>query len=299
MTHLAFVGVGTMAAPMVHRFLDGSGWRLHLVDTVADRTAPFRDYAQVSVHEQLTSLPQDIDFVLLCLPNAEALRTVAGEIASRRCLGKTVVVNLSTVGRQALTEAADALTQAGYGCLDAPVSGGAEGARTGSLTVMASGDPTTIEQCSSVFDVIAGKVIVVGNQPGQAQAIKVANNVLSLGALVATAEATAITRKAGIPLDTALEALNASSGRNTATAVKFPRHVLTGRFDFGFPTSGALKDVSLFRELATELGVEAPLSSAVQAIWRTAAEQGFGQQDCTRIVSFYEARAGLSEGQPA
>ncbi|WP_235623894.1 NAD(P)-dependent oxidoreductase [Mycolicibacterium goodii] len=284
---------------MVRRFLDGDRWRLHLIDTVADRTAPFRDHPRVSIHERLMSLPQDIDFIFLCLPNAEALRGVINEIASRKSLGATVVVNLSTVGRQALSDAADALIAAGYGCVDAPVSGGAEGARTGSLTVMVSGNRATVEQCSAVFDVIANKVIVIGDKPGQAQAVKVANNVLSLGALVATAEATAITRKAGIPLDTALEALNASSGRNSATAVKFPRHVLTGRFDFGFPTSGALKDVSLFLELATELGVNAPLGAAVQAIWHEAAKHGFGQQDCTHIVSFYAAMAGLAEGLPA
>ncbi|HEY8341336.1 MAG TPA: NAD-binding protein [Egibacteraceae bacterium] len=153
---------------------------------------------------------------------------------------------------------------------------------------MVSGSPQAVARCEPIFDAIAERVVRIGSEPGQAQVVKLANNLLSLGALAMTAEVTALTSAAGIPLAVALEAFNAGSGRNSATEVKFPAHVLTGRFDFGFPVTGALKDVSLFTAFAAALDRPAPLAEAVVEAWREVVERGFGDEDCTRIATIYE-----------
>ena len=293
MNDIAFIGVGTMATPMAWRFLD-RGWRVCLTDPVPDRTTPFESHRFATVYEDVESLPKATSFVVLSLPSASVLDTVVQALAATPAVDRPVVINTSTVGLSAARRAAEVVSAAGYRFVDAPVSGGAAGAEHGRLTVIASGDPESVDRCAEVFAVIGEQVFTVGTEPGQAQAMKVANNVLSLGALAATAEATVITRKAGIPLDVALDVLNASSGRNSATAVKFPRHILSARYDFGFPTAGALKDVSLYTELAHELGAVAPLGDAVQDCWQHAVAAGYGEDDCTHIVTVYERAAQLS-----
>lgn len=293
MRDIAFVGVGRMAAPMVWRFVE-RGWRTHLLDPTPEATDSFRGHALATVHRDVDSVVHDAKVVLLSLPTPAALRDVSSQLsAAAPTQEECIVVNTSTTGLNATRDAATELTAAGLSFVDAPISGGPAGARRGSLSVIVAGPPHTVERCTPVFDVISEHVVYVGSQPGQAQVVKLANNILSLGALVATAEATALTSRAGIPLEVAIEALNVSSGRNSATANKFPESVLTGRFDYGFPANGALKDVSLFADLADELGVPTPAAHAVVDCWRLAVDRGYGEQDCTRIVTMYEHMAGL------
>ncbi|MGW7276233.1 NAD(P)-dependent oxidoreductase [Streptomyces sp. NPDC054864] len=293
MRDVAFIGVGTMAAEMVWRFVE-RGWRAHLLDPRPEATRPFHDHAGVAVHDDVESAVRGAEVVLLSLPAPGLLVEVSKQLsASPHLEPSCIVINTSTSGLSATRKAQAELAAAGMAFIDAPVSGGKAGARRGSLTIMVSGAQEPVDKCAPVFDIIGKHVIHVGLLPGQAQVMKVANNVLSLGALAATAEATALTGKAGIPLDVALDVLNVSSGRNSATAVKIPNHVLTGAFDFGFPVEGALKDVSLFTDVAAELGLPAPMAKAVVNCWQLAVDQGYGAQDCTRITTMYERMTEL------
>ncbi|MGW5382567.1 NAD(P)-dependent oxidoreductase [Nocardia sp. NPDC003963] len=288
---LGFIGVGTMATPMVWRFLE-HGWTAHLVDPDRARTAQFRDHPRIVIHQDAAALMATTSYILLSLPTPSALAEVTARLASVTTRSPAIVINTSTTGPAATRKAADRLAAAGTAFVDAPVSGGEVGAREGSLTVLVSGADESVRACGPVFEVIGGQILRIGAEVGQAQAVKLANNVLSLGALAATAEAVALTRRAGIPMDIAISALDAGSGRNSATSVKFPRHVLSGKFDFGFPAEGALKDVSLFTAFAAELDIATPLAQAVVDCWRRAVESGYGPQDCTRIVTMYERMAG-------
>src|SRR5262249_43514116 len=160
-----------------------------------------RDHPLVELHDDVGTLVRDVQVVLLSLPGPDALIEVGGRLSACRSVRQgSIVINTSTTGPAAAKKAAADLGAAGPRGGDAPVSGGATGARRGSLTIIVSGDPDAVSECGPVFDIIGEHVIHVGPQPGQAQAMKVANNVLSLGALAATAEATALTSKAGIPL---------------------------------------------------------------------------------------------------
>jgi 3-hydroxyisobutyrate dehydrogenase-like beta-hydroxyacid dehydrogenase len=110
---------------------------------------------------------------------------------------------------------------------------------------------------------------------------------------VATAEAMVVATKAGISPTVALDILNVSSGRNSATQDKFPRAVITGTFDFGFLLRLMLKDVKLFEELAEELAVPTIVAAAVLNVWRIGLTQGLGDKDLTAIAQLYERWAGV------
>jgi 3-hydroxyisobutyrate dehydrogenase-like beta-hydroxyacid dehydrogenase len=239
--------------------------------------------------------------VLLSLPVPAALEEVAlgadGIVAAG---ARPCVIDLSTSGVRAARKVAAALEARGIRYLDAPVSGGVRGAEQGSLAVMVSGGADLFAAHKPLLTLIGRNVFYVGTEPGQGQAMKLANNMLSATAFAATVEAMAVATKAGIPPTVALDVLNASSGRNSATQDKFPRAVLTGTFDFGFLLRLMLKDVKLFEELAEELAVPTIVAEAVLNVWRIGQTQGLGHKDMTALAQLYERWAGVEiRGEPA
>jgi 3-hydroxyisobutyrate dehydrogenase-like beta-hydroxyacid dehydrogenase len=146
------------------------------------------------------------------------------------------------------------------------------------------------QACACVEPVLAGlteRRFRVGDRPGLAQAMKLANNFLSATALAATSEAIAFGRSVGLDLATMLDVLNASSGRNTATSDKFPKNVLNERYASGFSNSLMTKDVRLYLEAAEEHGVASAIASTTASVWGSFAAMDPGA-DFTRMFPFVE-----------
>jgi 3-hydroxyisobutyrate dehydrogenase-like beta-hydroxyacid dehydrogenase len=144
------------------------------------------------------------------------------------------------------------------------------------------------DACARVEPVLEGLSDVrhrVGDRPGLAQAMKLANNFLSATALVATSEAVAFGVAEGLDLGTMLDVLNGSSGRSAATSDKFPNHVLTGRYASGFTNSLMAKDVQLYVQAVAEQDGPARIGAATAALWNEFAADAPGA-DFTRIYPF-------------
>jgi 3-hydroxyisobutyrate dehydrogenase len=157
---------------------------------------------------------------------------------------------------------------------------------------MVSGPKRLTNELTPILGVI-GKVFWVGEQPGLGQTMKLCNNLLSATAITITSEALVMGTKAGLDPAVMLDVINAGSGRNTATADKFPRCVLTRKFDFGFATDLLYKDVRLCLEEGERLGVPMMVGNAVrQLVGIAKALKGPGS-DITEIVQPVEQWAGV------
>src|SRR5690606_7862592 len=110
--------------------------------------------------------------------------------------------------------------------------GGVKGAAAGTLTLTVSGPAAAVTRVRPALALL-GRAVVVGEKPGLGQTLKLANNLMSAASLAIASEAMAMGVKAGIDPAVMIEVINASSGRNSATQDKIPRHVLNRRFDFG------------------------------------------------------------------
>ncbi len=163
--------------------------------------------------------------------------------------------------------------------VDAPVSGGIKGAGKGTLAVMASGDPQALKRVSPLLAVF-GRLFVIGDRPGMAQVMKLANNLLSATSLAVASEAVVMGMKAGLDPNLMIEVINAGTGRNSATETKFPQAILTRRFAYGFATALMHKDVRLCLEEARSLDSPMSVGEAVRAIWQ-AAERELGPNPIT------------------
>jgi 3-hydroxyisobutyrate dehydrogenase-like beta-hydroxyacid dehydrogenase len=278
-----------MGAHMASRLL-GAGHDLAIFDTRAEALAP---YAQRGARacESAAAVAGLAATVLVSLPTPGVVRAVAGELRGGDAM--RTYVDLSTTGPVVAAEVAALLDEAGVATLDAPVSGGVAGAEAGTLTIMAAGDAAVFERVKPVLEVLGRNVVLVGEQAGQGQLSKVLNNLLSASAIAITAEAMALGVRGGLTARTLLEVLNSSSGRNTASEDKFPRHVLPRTFDAGFRMELMNKDVQLCLAEAQRQGVPMVLGGAVGQLWALAASTAREGADCTEIVRLVEDWAGV------
>jgi 3-hydroxyisobutyrate dehydrogenase-like beta-hydroxyacid dehydrogenase len=279
---VGIVGLGNMggalAANLVH-----SG----LSVTAHDLSGPDRTPEGARFVASVAEIARHCDVVVLSLPDGDASQQVADEIAAVPAADRrtTHVVDTSTVGVGAAETVAATLAAGAIAYVDAPVSGGPAGARARTLAVMVAG---TDEACAVVEPVLAGlsdRRYRVGERPGMAQALKLANNFLSATALAATSEAIAFGQSVGLDMATMLDVLNAASGRNTATSDKFPHQVLTGRYASGFANTLMAKDVQLYLDAVEDHEGPSTLGTVTAALWHQFATE-HPQADFTRIYPF-------------
>lgn len=167
------------------------------------------------------------------------------------------------------------------------MSGGVKGAEAGTLAVMISCKEAvraTVEPVLTNF----GKLFFTGEQPGQAQVAKLANNILAAGVMVLTTEVMAMGMKAKLDASTLLDIIQAGSGKNSAAGDKFPRCVLTGKYDFGFAVGLSYKDVRLCVDEAESLGVPMLAGGVVREVLAMINAKYGANADFTYIAKFME-----------
>ena len=291
---IGFIGLGNMGQPMARRLIE-AGHKLVVYDTRNDAVAPL-----VALGAQLASSPADVadrvETVMASLPSLQISEKVAmgegGVIHGKRIKR---FIDLSTTGSQVAAKIATTLAKKNIVQIDSPVSGGVGGATKGTLAVMVSGPKAEIDLVKDVLAVF-GKVFVIGDKPGMAQTMKLANNFLSATAMAATSEAVAMGVKAGLDPAVMIDVINAGSGRTTASDGKFPQAVLPRTFNYGFATALMLKDVRLCSDEAKALNVSNAVMNAVLDQWETTNAEYGGDSDFTAIVKMIEKRAGVIVG---
>ena len=146
---------------------------------------------------------------------------------------------------------------------------------------------------------VLGKFFYIGEEPGLGQTMKVINNLLSATAITITAEAMVMGVKAGLDPSVMLDVINAGSGRNTATADKFPRCVVNRRFDFGFTTGLLYKDIKLCLDEAEALSTPMIIGNAVRQVMAIGKAEMGPDADITEFVKPLERIAGVQVGKKA
>lgn len=291
---IGFIGLGNMGFPMARRLIEAGH------DVVAFDTNTTAVDRIVTVGAQAASSPREVagraDTVLASLPTPAASLAVAtgadGVIEGSRIRR---YVDLSTIGSHKAAQIADRLAQRGIVAIDSPVSGGVGGAEKGTLALMVSGPRSEFAVVESLLETL-GRPLYVGDKPGSAQTMKLANNILAANVLVATAEVVVMGVKAGLDPAVMIEVLNAGSGGTSASRDKFPRAILPRTFDYGFATGLMVKDVRLYLEEAHALGVPADVAETVAHLWEAAAQQQGPDSDFTAVIKPFEEAAGVTVG---
>lgn len=289
---LGFVGVGRMGLPMmVHLLEAGHGVRVYDSSQQAMSIAVQRGAKAAT---NATAVADAADIVLVSLPTPDIVqKVVLGENGVSSGKRATIVVDMSTTGPRVATAVAATLAKEGRMTLvDCPVSGGVSGAEKATLALMVSAPRPAFEQVEPLLKHM-GKIFYVGDKPGQAQTLKLANNLLAAAAVAVSSEAMVMGVKAGLDPQVMIDVINVSSGRNSAIQDKFPRAILPRTFDYGFTTALSFKDVRLCLEEAEAMGIPMVVGSAVRQ-FLSMTNATFGpESDFTEMVKLVEGWAGV------
>jgi 2-hydroxy-3-oxopropionate reductase len=286
-----FIGVGNMGLPMAGKILD-AGHELVVHDLNEDAMRPLLE-RQARRAGSAKEVADACETVFVSLPTLGALRRVVlepGGLVDGTAI--KLLVNTCTVGVPMTREMEAALAARGIGLVDLPISGGPEGARAGTLSIMASGAPELIDRIRPLVAKWGSTFVVAGDAPGAAQVLKLTNNILFAVNLVLTAEALVMGAKGGVRPDVLRQSIDAGSGRNGALSIVYAQAVLTRTFDFGCPLHILMKDVDLAVELGEELGVPMWVCQAARLVYKHAMFDGHADMDISRMVEIVEAGAG-------
>jgi 3-hydroxyisobutyrate dehydrogenase len=290
---IGFVGLGNMGFPMAGN-LAGRGFKLVVLDANRDAVDRFVGMHGGTAAADAADLAGRVDVLILMVPDGRIVREIllgekAGVSAASRLKPGSVVVDMSSSAPMGTRELGGALEKLGIAMIDAPVSGGVGRARTGMLAVMTGGDPALADSLAPVLDAMCGTRIHVGPL-GAGHAMKALNNYVSAAGLLAACEAVRVAESFGIDGQHALDALNASTGRNNSTENKVGQFVLSGAYNSGFSYALMRKDLETALNLAQDLNMSVPLAESFVPICSRGEAIVGKQADHTEIARLVHAR---------
>ncbi|SEO57720.1 NAD(P)-dependent oxidoreductase [Trujillonella endophytica] len=282
-----FVGLGRMGAPMVRRYAGTTATVLFDVDTAIARA--LADDIAARPLDSLAELPDDVDTVILMLPNSRIVESVLeADGLLDRLPGGALVIDMGSSEPTSTRRLAEAARERGIGYVDAPVSGGVAKAVTGQLSIMVGGEVADASRARPHLAPMGATILDVGPS-GAGHAAKALNNLLSATNIAAAAEVLAVASSFGIDPGVMVAVLNASTGRSQATEVKYPKYVVTGCYDSGFAMDLMLKDVAIAQSLARGEGLQTPVTdAAAEAAGNARATLARDDLDHTELARYYE-----------
>lgn len=290
---VGFIGLGTMGGPMAGRLLQ-AGHDVKVHNRTREREEPL-----VSLGAQRADSPaacaegRDVVFTMVSdTPDVEAVVLGSGGAAGSMASG-SVLVDMSTISPAATRAMAAELGERGVQLLDAPVSGGSEGAKQGTLSIMVGGEAEVLERVRPLLAVL-GKTITHVGPVGSGQVAKAVNQVIIAGTYASVAEGMALAQAAGIDVDAALEALGGGAAGSWVLANR-GRNMLAGSYPLGFRTRLHRKDLGIALGAAREAGVSMPVASYVEQLETSLVGRGFGDEDVSNIARITREQAGLDD----
>ena len=286
MTRIGFVGLGNMGTPMAQRLAD-AGNDLSVYDSSASARDRFTGVANVRVLDVVFGVAVDAEVVILMLPDSNVVEHVllTDGLLQHIAPGATVVDMSSSEPMRTRALAALA-AERGVTLIDAPVSGGVGGARSGSLAVMVGGPPETFAALQPMFSTLGSRVVHAGNVVGSGHAVKALNNLMSAAHLMVSAEAVHAAAAFGLDPVVTLDIVNGSSGKSASTENKWPKFILPGTYDSGFGLRLMIKDLGVALALQHATGTPAPLSEAALAVWSAAGAELPADADHTEVAKW-------------
>ena len=237
------------------------------------------------------------ELMITMLPDGKAVREAVLKALPALSSG-AVVVDMSSSDPAATRALGTALAARGVELIDAPVSGAVPKAIDGTLTIMVGGTEAALARVRPVLEKLGNRIVHVGAL-GAGHAVKALNNYVGAAGTLAGFEALLIARAYGLDPKPMLEAINASTGRNSATERKIPQQVLTGAFASGFRLALMVKDVGIAARLARDLGIDAPYLREALKLWRDAQRHLPADADHTRAYEYLKRRSAPARRKPA
>ncbi|MEH7387595.1 NAD(P)-dependent oxidoreductase [Bacillus sp. JJ1521] len=287
MKKVGFIGVGAMGHWMVSRLLD-HGTDLTIYDANAQALQSFQK-RNVKIASSIQEVGETSDIVILMLPNSTIVNEViTGKKGLQDSLERnSIIIDMSSSYPFETKKLKTLLKEREVRLIDAPVSGGVGGAKSGKLTIMVGANNRDFLEIEPILKCIGSQVKLIGDT-GAGHALKAINNYLSACSMYATTEAMILAKKLGIEPAVALETINESTGQSYSTKMKFPNFVLPRKFESNFSMHLLLKDIKMAKAMASDSHMPMLLGSTLVEVYEAAYLTGGADQDHTEIIKFLE-----------
>ena len=269
------IGLGAMGLGMA-RNLAKAGYLTAVYNRTAAKTAEFK----VAAFDLPEALAAEVDIVLICVSADQDVLAIVEAIALTIKPG-SIVVDMSTVSSETAKKAAAILAEKQVAFLDAPVSGGVEGAKNGTLAMMVGGDADALEKARPVLEAMTGRIIHMG-ATGSGQATKAVNQIMCAGINQAVTEALAFAQAQGLAMDKVIDVISGGASGNW-----FLQHrgstMTQGTFAPGFKLALHHKDLKICQAMAAQSGVPIPLTDMTVTDYEQLMAEGYGDEDISAL----------------
>jgi 3-hydroxyisobutyrate dehydrogenase-like beta-hydroxyacid dehydrogenase len=289
-TPVAWLGLGALGAPMAHNLLQ-AGYPLTVFNRSGQRCSPL-----VEAGAGLASSPAEAaaaaQILLVCVSDDAAVEAVLlggsqqGQAAIEGLRPGALVIDCSTISPATSRRLAAALAERNVHYIDAPVTGGTEGAKAGTLSVLVGGDPAHLQRARPLLEVLGGSISHFG-PVGSGQEAKAVNQVLVAGSYAAVAEALHLAERLGLDRPQLVAALKGGAAGSWALEHRSER-MINDHYPLGFKLALHRKDLAIALEAAAEAELELPLSQLVAAMEDELMTAGHGELDVSALARWFK-----------
>ena len=291
---LGFIGLGIMGKGMVHNLLKG-GFEVCVWNRSKDKIAEFVE-AGATAGDTPADVASKADIIFICVsdtPDVEAVILGENGIIHGASAGN-LVVDHSTISPQKTKDMAAELNANGVQMLDAPISGGNEGAANGTLSIMIGGEAEQVERAMPYLQAMGKTITHVGAQ-GAGQSAKLVNQILVIGTMISLGEAMLFAEASDLDLQKTLDAVSGGAAGSWTLSNRGPQ-VAKRDWRPGFTIDLQQKDLRLVLEAADNVGVPALTTSLAFNLYRSLQTQGLGHEGNHAIVKALENMVGIEVG---
>jgi len=273
------IGLGAMGLGMA-RNVAKAGFLRAVYNRTEAKSSVLADELNVIAYNDPARLAAAVDVILICISADQDVLDMVNLIAEDAKPG-SVVVDMSTVSNETATQAAALLAEKGIAFLDAPVSGGVEGAKKGTLSMMVGGDVDALERVRPVLDAMCARIMHMGPS-GSGQTTKAVNQIMAAGINQAVTEALAFGQAHGLSMDKVIEVIAGGAAGNW-----FLDHrglsMTQGSFAPGFKLALHHKDLRICQQMAEQIGAAIPLTDNTVAYYEKLMAEGFSDEDISAL----------------
>lgn len=282
---MAFLGLGALGAPMASRLL-AAGFPLTIHNRTRAAEEPLAAAGAIRAATAAEAAASS-GLIALCLSDDAAVEEVLfarGGVAEGVAPG-ALVIDFSTIAAATSRRLAARLRDLGVGYLDAPVTGGTEGARAGTLSLLVGGASDHLDRARPLLEVVGGRISHFG-PVGSGQQVKAVNQILVAGSYAALAEGLALARALGLPLQQVCAALEGGAAGSWALQNRASQ-MIENTYPLGFRLALHRKDLAIALKTAATAGVDLPISARVAGIEDALISAGHGDEDVSALARWF------------
>jgi 3-hydroxyisobutyrate dehydrogenase len=294
--NIGFVGLGLMGQPMVERLLR-AGFTVHIFGENAGAMSALQNQGALP-STSVADVADKVDVFCSCRVTAQQSRAVftGPEGVLSATSHPSICIDFATIDPMVSREIGQMLFDGGIDFLDAPISGGPDGVRAGTLSIIVGGTTAAVTIVSPVFDALGKKTFHMG-EVGTGVTTKLCNNMISISTHALVAEAMVLGTKCGVDATALYEVLRNSSAYSRTLERVVPNHFLPRNFKAKATIDTIIKDLQAAIDLSIEEGVRLRLPEAAMHWFGTAAEQGHSGDDIASVILPMENIAGVQVGE--